>query len=280
MSCRIIDGKSLAEKIRGGVAAEVALMRVKPCLSVVLVGEDPASKVYVSMKEVACLGAGMKSRNIKLPENTSEEKLLAEIRGLNADKTVHGILVQVPLPKQISEAAVLGAVAPEKDVDGFNPCNVGKLQGGTPAFVPATPKGIMRLLKEEGVALAGKHAVVVGRSNIVGKPVASLLLAADATVTQCHSKTKDLAAFTKQADILVVAVGKPRLITKEMVKKGAIVIDAGTSKGTDGKLAGDVDEGVRDIASAITPVPGGVGPMTIAMLLENTLRAARAQGCR
>jgi len=280
MSARIIDGKALAEKIRKQVAAEVAAMRVKPCLSVVLVGEDPASKVYVSMKEVACVGAGVKSKNIKLPENTTEEKLLAEIRALNADKGVHGILVQVPLPKHMREARVLEAVAPEKDVDGFNPCNVGKLQEGNPVFVPATPKGIMRLLEETGVDLAGKHAVVVGRSTIVGKPVAALLLAADATVTQCHSKTKDLAAFTKQADVLVVAVGRPRLITKEMVKKGAVVIDAGTSRTPDGKLVGDVDEGVRDVASAVTPVPGGVGPMTIAMLLGNTLLAARAQGCK
>ncbi|VVB68184.1 Bifunctional protein FolD protein [Candidatus Norongarragalina meridionalis] len=280
MSCRIIDGKALAEKIRSRITKEVASMKTKPCLSVVLVGEDSASKVYVSMKEVACIGAGMKSRNIKLPESTTEEKLLAEIRALNADKSVHAILVQVPLPKQINENRILESVAAEKDVDGFNPCNIGRLHSRSPTFVPATPKGIMRLLDEAGVELAGKHAVVVGRSNIVGKPVAALLLAADATVTQCHSKTKDLAAFTKQADVLVVAVGKPRMIKKDMVKKGAVVIDAGTSRDANGKLAGDVDESVRDVASAITPVPGGVGPMTIAMLLENTLRAARNQGCK
>ncbi|MFH0835394.1 MAG: bifunctional 5,10-methylenetetrahydrofolate dehydrogenase/5,10-methenyltetrahydrofolate cyclohydrolase [Candidatus Micrarchaeota archaeon] len=279
MTARIIDGKAIAEKIRAGVAKEVTGMKTKPCLSVVLVGEDPASKVYVSMKEVACVGAGMKSRNVKLPEETSEAELLKCIRELNADKSVHGILVQVPVPKHINENRVLEEVAPEKDVDGFNPHNVGRLHMGNPAFVPATPRGVMRLIAETGIDLTGKHAVVVGRSNIVGKPVAALLLQADATVTQCHSKTRNLAAITKQADVLVVAVGKPRMITADMVKKGAVVIDVGTTK-VAGKLVGDVDEGVRGVASAITPVPGGSGPMTIAMLLENTLRAARAQGCR
>jgi len=282
MSAQIIDGKAVAEEIRKGLADEVAALKKKtgkePCLAVVLVGENPASKIYVNMKEVACGKTGIKSKKIHLPETVSGKELLEKIAELASDEEVNGILVQIPLPKHISENTVIEAIPPEKDVDGLNPVNMGKLLASSnPWFVPATPKGIMELVKRAGARLDGAEAVVVGRSNLVGKPTAVLLLKEGATVTICHSKTKDLAAHTKNADVLVVAVGKPKLITADMVKKGAIVIDVGTTK-VDGKLVGDVDfEAVKEKASAITPVPGGVGPMTIAMLLENTVLAFKRQ---
>ena len=282
MSAQIIDGKAVAEEIRGRLAAEVAELRKKtgkePCLAVVLVGENPSSKIYVNMKEVACGKTGIKSKKIHLPETVSGKELLEKIAELASDEEVNGILVQIPLPKHISENTVIEAIPPEKDVDGLNPVNMGKLLASSnPWFVPATPKGVMELIKRAGARLDGAEAVVVGRSNLVGKPAAVLLLKEGATVTVCHSKTRDLAAHTKNADVLVVAVGKPKLITADMVKKGAVVIDVGTTK-VDGKLVGDVDfESVKEKAGAITPVPGGVGPMTIAMLLENTVLAFKRQ---
>jgi methylenetetrahydrofolate dehydrogenase (NADP+)/methenyltetrahydrofolate cyclohydrolase len=241
---------------------------------VVLVGEDPASKVYVGQKEKGCLEAGFASFLHRLPESTSQGELLALIERLNSDRTVHGILVQLPLPRQIDPDTVLAAIRPEKDVDGFHPVNMGRLVAGLPASEPCTPKGIMRLLKSTGLTLSGKEAVVIGRSNIVGKPVALMLLAESATVTICHSRTEDLAAHARRADILVAAVGKPRFVTGDMVKEGAIVVDVGINRLEEG-LVGDVDyEPAAERASWITPVPGGVGPMTIAMLLENTLEQA------
>ncbi len=282
MTARLIDGKALAEKHRAHIAAEVARLRrvgLTPGLAVVLVGEDPASQVYVKNKIAACEKVGMASFLHRLPASTPQTELLALIERLNADPTVHGILVQLPLPLQIDDKLVIEAIAPGKDVDGFHAENVGALMLGTPRFVSCTPAGCMAMLHELGLSnLRGKHAVVVGRSNIVGKPMALLLLQAHATVTICHSGTADLAAVTRQADVLVAAVGRPRLITAEMVKPGAIVIDVGINRlppEQGGGLVGDVDfEAVREIASAITPVPGGVGPMTITMLLANTLRAA------
>lgn len=275
MSAVLMDGKALAERIRENLRERVDGMTVKPGLTVILAGEDPASKVYVRNKERACEKAGIRSRVIRLPDSVSQEELLAHIDAANRDEAVHGILVQLPLPRHIDGALVLKAVDPKKDVDGFHVENAGALLNGTPGIAPCTPSGIMELLKDSGVPLEGAHAVVVGRSNIVGKPVALLLLQANCTVTLCHSKTKDLAAITRQADILVAAVGRPRFITRDMVKKGAAVIDVGVNRCADGSLCGDVDfEGVREVAGCITPVPGGVGPMTIAMLMANTLRAA------
>ncbi len=280
----IIDGKAIAERCKERIRAQVAQLPMPPGITVVLVGDDPASKVYVSMKEVGCRDVGMRSEQVTLPKDVSQERLLATIDRLNEDPEVHAILVQLPLPGHIDEGAVLERVRPEKDVDGFHPCNVGLLQLGKATLVPCTPKGVVRLLEESGVAIAGAHAVIVGRSNIVGKPLAQLLLQRDATVTVCHSRTKGLAALTRQADILVAAVGRPGLITAEMVKDGAVVIDVGVNRVEDAhekrgyRLCGDVDFArVREKARAITPVPGGVGPMTIAMLMENTLLAAQAQ---
>ncbi len=277
MTARILDGKRLAAEIKADVKERTALLRqrgVTPGLAVVLVGEDPASKVYVGQKEKGCLEAGFASFLHRLPELTSQGELLALIERLNSDRTVHGILVQLPLPGQIDPDTVLAAIRPDKDVDGFHPVNMGRLVAGLPASEPCTPKGIMRLLKSTGLPLSGKEAVVIGRSNIVGKPVALMLLAESATVTICHSRTEDLAAHARRADILVAAVGKPRFVTGDMVKEGAIVVDVGINRLEEG-LVGDVDyEPAAERASWITPVPGGVGPMTIAMLLENTLEQA------
>lgn len=277
-----IDGNVLAEKVRGRIAAEVTALKARgitPGLAVVLVGEDPASQVYVRNKVAACGKVGMHSVMHRLPAATTEAELLALIDSLNHDATIHGILVQLPLPKHIAEKKVLEAVAAHKDVDGFHAENVGALMIGEPRFVSCTPAGCMEMLRDIGMAdLRGKHAVVIGRSNIVGKPMAMLLLHANATVTICHSGTKDLPAVCRQADILVAAVGKPRFVTADMVKPGAVVIDVGINRlpeAEGGKLVGDVDfAGVNEVAAYLTPVPGGVGPMTITMLLQNTLVAA------
>ena len=277
-----IDGNALAAKVRDRIAVEVAALKargVTPGLAVVLVGEDPASQVYVRNKVAACAKVGMHSVMHKLPAATTEAELLALIDSLNRDAAIHGILVQLPLPKHIAEKKVLEAVAAHKDVDGFHAENVGALMIGEPRFVSCTPAGCMEMLRDIGMTdLRGKHAVVVGRSNIVGKPMAMLLLHANATVTICHSGTKDLAAQCRQADILVAAVGRPRFIKADMVKPGAVVIDVGINRlpeSEGGKLVGDVDfDAVNEVAGYLTPVPGGVGPMTITMLLQNTLVAA------
>lgn len=279
MSAKIIDGKELAKQFRAELKKEIEQLTeqgVTPGLAVILVGEDPASQTYVNSKIKACQEVGIYSRAIRLKENTEEEELLAHIRELNQDERIHGILVQLPLPDHISEMKVLEAIRPEKDVDGFHPINVGNLVIGKPGFLPCTPYGILRMIKSTGVDIAGKHAVIVGRSNIVGKPMAMLLLQEHATITITHSKTKDLASITKQADILVVAVGRAGMIGKDHVKEGAIVIDVGINRNEAGKLVGDVrfDE-VKEVAGYITPVPGGVGPLTITMLLFNTLEAAK-----
>ena len=282
MTARILDGKAIAQKVRDevreGVSRFIAAHGRPPGLDVLLVGEDPASVIYTRNKEKASNEVGMRGRLHRLPAETHEDELLRRLAELNADPSVDGILVQLPLPRQIREARVLDAVDPAKDVDGFHPVNAGLLSTGRPALVPCTPKGCMRLLAEAGADLAGARAVVVGRSNIVGKPMAQLLLAAHATVTIAHSRTRDLAAVCREADVLVAAVGKTRLIQGDWVKDGAIVIDVGMNRTAEGKLAGDVDfDAAQARASWITPVPGGVGPMTIATLLENTLRAARAR---
>ena len=281
MTAKILDGKKIAAEIRASVKGETLLLKergIVPGLAVVLVGDNPASKVYVGQKEKGCLEAGFASFLHRLPGGTSQKDLLDLISKLNADPLVHGILVQLPLPDQIDEEKVIAAIKPEKDVDGFSPVNMGRLVAGMSAIEPCTPKGIMRLLEASGIELAGKEAVVIGRSNIVGKPVALMLLARSATVTVCHSRTRDLAEHTKRADILVAAVGRPRFVTADMVKDGVVVIDVGINRLEEG-LAGDVDfEGVSEKASWITPVPGGVGPMTIAMLLENTLEQAKLSG--
>ena len=277
-----IDGNALAAKVRDRIAVEVAALKargVTPGLAVVLVGEDPASQVYVRNKVAACAKVGMHSVMHKLPAATTEAELLALIDSLNHDAAIHGILVQLPLPKHIAEKKVLEAVAAHKDVDGFHAENVGALMIGEPRFVSCTPAGCMEMLRDIGMTdLRGKHAVVVGRSNIVGKPMAMLLLHANATVTICHSGTKDLDAQCRQADILVAAVGRPRFIKADMVKPGAVVIDVGINRlpeSEGGKLVGDVDfDAVNEVAGYLTPVPGGVGPMTITMLLQNTLVAA------
>jgi len=275
---RIIDGTAIAQQVRDALRKRVTTLAaagVNPGLAVLQVGEDPASKVYVRNKVRACGELGLHSRHIEMPARTSEPALLERIRALNEDAGTHGILVQLPLPQGISGQHVIEAIAPEKDVDGFHPINVGLLATGHPRFVPCTPLGILKLLEYEGIDPGGRHAVVVGRSNIVGKPMALLLLQKGATVTICNSKTPDLGAMTRQGDILVVAAGRPKLVTGAMVKPGAVVIDVGINRLADGKLAGDVDfQGLQGIASLITPVPGGVGPMTIAMLLENTILAA------
>ncbi len=276
----IIDGNKIAQDIRQTVREETLIFKgetgIVPGLAVVLVGQDPASLVYVGRKAKACTEAGFLSREYKLPAETSEAKLLALINDLNHDQLIHGILVQLPLPKHIATDKIIAAIDPHKDVDGFHPVNVGGLVAGSPTFVPCTPRGIMELIARTGIVLAGKDAVVVGRSNIVGKPMAFLLLAQNATVTMCHSKTKDLPGVTSRADVLIAAVGKARMITADMVKEGAVVIDVGVNRLDNGKLAGDVafDE-VAAKTSYITPVPGGVGPVTIAMLMKNTLDAAR-----
>ncbi len=288
MSARIIDGVALGKTIRGEVAAEVAgLNGKKPGLAAVLVGEDPASGVYVRSKGKACEEAGMHSVTIRLSVETTEAELLATVDRLNNDPSIHGILVQLPLPKHINSAKVLHRIDPAKDVDGFHPVNVGKLvTGDKSAFRPATPYGVQQMLMRSGVETRGANAVIVGRSNIVGKPMANLLIqtgpGGDATVTVCHSRTRDLPAVTRTADILIAAIGKPEFVTADMVRPGAVVIDVGINRVDDAsqakgyRLTGDVAYGpVSEVASAITPVPGGVGPMTIAMLLQNTLQAMR-----
>ncbi len=284
MSATVIDGKALAGRIRGEIARAGEKLAeatgVVPGLAAVLVGEDPASATYVRMKERACEAVGFRSRVIRLGADASQRELLDLVAGLNAEEGIHGILVQLPLPPQIDPAAVVRAVDPEKDVDGFHPSNLGRVVQGDleRAFVPATPAGIVRLIDEAGTEIAGAEAVVVGRSDIVGKPVAVLLLHRHATVTICHSATRDLSAHTRRADILVVAVGRAGIVTADMVKPGATVVDVGTNRvetAAGRRLVGDVDPGAFEVAGKMTPVPGGVGPMTITMLLENTLKAAR-----
>jgi methylenetetrahydrofolate dehydrogenase (NADP+) / methenyltetrahydrofolate cyclohydrolase len=281
MAARILDGKSLAAQIRAALKARVGALSqrgIKPGLAVILAGDDPASRVYVRHKRLACDEAGIRSDLHEYDGRVNEEELLRKVHALNDDPAIHGILVQLPLPRQVRSARVLAAVSPAKDVDGFHAANLGALVAGAPGFVPCTPAGVMRLLEHAGVAIQGRHAVVLGRSNIVGKPVSLLLLQKDATVTICHSKSQDLAALARQADILVAAVGRAKLVTGAMVKPGACVIDVGVNRGADGKLVGDVDfDAASRVAGSITPVPGGVGPMTIAMLLENCLRAAENQ---
>jgi methylenetetrahydrofolate dehydrogenase (NADP+) / methenyltetrahydrofolate cyclohydrolase len=287
---KLIDGSAVARSVRAEVAREAAELTargVRPGLAVILVGDDPASAVYVRSKEKACIEAGMKSVVERLPAETTEAELLAHVERCNEDPTIHGILVQMPLPKQIQTDRVIRTIRPDKDVDGFHPVNAGKvLLGERDGFAPCTPAGVQELLRHCGVETLGKDLVLVGRSNIVGKPMAALMLqdelGANATVTICHRFTKDLAAHTRRADILVVAVGKASLVTADMVKPGAVVIDVGINRVDDAgsprgyRIVGDVDfDGVREVASYITPVPGGVGPMTIAMLLKNTVRAAR-----
>ncbi|MBF0614953.1 MAG: bifunctional methylenetetrahydrofolate dehydrogenase/methenyltetrahydrofolate cyclohydrolase FolD [Magnetococcales bacterium] len=276
----VIDGKRIAAEIRESLRVEVQWMREQqgrvPGLAVIIVGDDPASKVYVRMKRQACEAAGMASFHHELPGDISEAALLEVIKKLNADPTVHGILTQLPLPDHISERAVIEAIAPEKDVDGFHPYNVGMLAIGAPLFVPCTPFGVMELLRVEGIDPKSKHVVVVGRSNIVGKPMAMLMLAAHATVTMCHSRSVDLPGLVRAADILVAAVGKPKMISGDWIREGAVVIDVGTNRLPDGSLCGDVDfASAVQRAGYITPSPGGVGPMTIAMLLKNTVMSAR-----
>jgi len=286
---RILDGRVLAHELRTELAGEVAELSAHgtiPGLAVVLVGENPASVSYVTAKEKACVEVGLCSYPHHLPATTQESDLLALIEALNHDPAVHGILVQLPLPKGMDESKILRAVSPDKDVDGFHPMNVGKMLLGEDTFLPCTPHGIVVMLARAGIATPGKHVVVVGRSNIVGKPVANLLLqknaGADATVTVCHTGTRDMAAFTRQADILIVAAGRPNTITADMVKEGVAIVDVGVNRIPDAsrksgfRLVGDVDfDGVLPKASKITPVPGGVGPMTITMLLANTVRSAR-----
>jgi methylenetetrahydrofolate dehydrogenase (NADP+)/methenyltetrahydrofolate cyclohydrolase len=278
MQTRTIDGNAIARELRAGLIPRVAALAaigVRPGLAVLQVGNHPASKIYVRNKVKACGEVGLYSEHIELPADADESTLLGRIRILNNDSRIHGILVQLPLPLGLSAERVLEALAPAKDVDGFHPTNMGLLAVGNPRFVPCTPLGVMKLIEHEEIGVQGRHAVVVGRSNIVGKPVALLLLQKGATVTICNSRTPDLGAMTSQADILVVAAGRPRLVTACMVKPGAVVIDVGITRLADGRLAGDVDfQSVLGTASCITPVPGGVGPMTIAMLLENTVMSA------
>ena len=275
---KILDGKAIAAEIRAELKTRAGALRkdgVVPCLAVLLAGDDPASKIYVRNKKRACEEIGIESRELLFPENVTEEELIAQIRALNEDAAVDAMLVQLPLPKHIDEARVLAEIAPEKDADGFHVVNAGRLFTGQTSVLPCTPAGCMELLRRANVEFSGKHAVVVGRSNIVGKPMAMLLLNEHCTVTVCHSRTKDLARFTRDADILVAAVGRPGMITGEMIKPGAAVIDVGINRLDNGKLMGDVDfASAEPVAGAITPVPGGVGPMTIAMLMQNAILAA------
>ncbi len=275
----IIDGKELSKKLKEQMKDRVAQMRqqgIVPKLVVVLVGNNSASEVYVRNKHKACGEVGIESEVIKMPEETTQQELLDVVKGLNEDRTVDGILVQLPLPGQINEKVVLRSILPEKDVDGFHPVNVGLLSIGDDCYAPATPSGIIAMFKEYGIEIAGKHCVIIGRSNIVGKPMAALLLRHNATVTVCHSKTKNLGELTRQADIVIVATGHRHTLTADMVKEGAVVIDVGMNRNELGKLCGDVDfDEVKEKASFITPVPGGVGPMTITELLENTILAAQ-----
>lgn len=280
----MIDGKAVSARLRQKMAAEVAAMKeagVVPGLAVVLVGENPASQVYVRNKIKACEELGIRSQDYRLPEDTTQEALLDLVGELNRREDIHGILVQLPLPGQIREEAVIAAIAPEKDVDAFHARNVGKIVQGSYNFLPCTPAGVMELIRSTGVPVQGKECVVVGRSNIVGKPMALLMLHENATVTICHSRTRDLGEVTRRADILIVAIGKANFITKDMVKPGAVVIDVGMNRDENGKLCGDVDfAGVEPVAGYLTPVPGGVGPMTITMLMGNTITAAKLLGGR
>lgn len=280
MSQHIIDGKQLVGDIRGKIKEEVDALAAegfRPGLAVVLVGEDPASAVYVRNKAKSCEQVGIYSEVHRLPAETTQAELLGLVDKLNRAPNIHGILVQLPLPKHISEDAVIDAIAVEKDVDGFHPINVGNLSIGKPSLLPCTPAGVIEIIKRTGTTISGKKAVVIGRSNIVGKPVSMLLLRENATVTICHSRTENMEELCREADILVVAIGKPKFVTKQFVKPGAVVIDVGINRLEDGKLAGDVDfDDVVDTAGPITPVPGVVGPMTITMLLQNTLQAAKA----
>lgn len=278
MSTNKIDGKQIAGLVTEKVKERVENLKSKgvvPGLAVVLVGSNPASQTYVNNKTKTCERLGMYSVLIELDENISEAELLKNVEALNQDKKIHGILVQLPLPSQIDEDRVIAAISPLKDVDGFHPENVGKMMIGQQSFLPCTPFGVMKLLEYNDVDIAGKHAVIIGRSNIVGKPMGQLLLQKDATVTYCHSRTKNLHSFTKQADILVVATGRTKMIDASYIKEGAVVIDVGINRDENNKLCGDVDfASAQEVASKITPVPGGVGPMTIAMLMENTCLAA------
>lgn len=278
MTGTIIDGIAIGKEIREEIAVRVNALKEKGCqpgLAVILVGEDQASHTYVKNKQKSTVEVGMKSVLIELPATVTEAELLGHIEKLNDDDSIHGILVQLPLPKHIDENLVIRTIKPDKDVDGFHPQNVGKMIIGQRSFLSCTPYGIIKLLERTGTEMSGKHAVIVGRSNIVGKPMGQLLLQRDATVTYCHSKTKNLTSFTKQADILIVAIGQTKFITGDAIKEGAVVIDVGMNRDENGKLCGDVDfESAKEVASAITPVPGGVGPMTITMLLKNTLHSA------
>jgi len=277
MAAKIIDGKALAAEVRAALKPAVAALAARgarPGLAAIVAGEDAASRLYVRNKIRACEETGVRSELHELPARVAEEAILERVAALNGEASVHGILVQLPLPRHVDPERVLAAVSPAKDVDGFHADNLGLLLRGTPRFVPCTPAGVMRLLEHAAVPIAGRHAVVIGRSSIVGKPLALLLLQKDATVTICHSKTVHLAALAREADVLVAAAGKPRLVGADMVKPGACVVDVGIHRGEGGKLMGDVDfEAVKDIAGWITPVPGGVGPMTVAMLIANTVRA-------
>lgn len=289
MTAAIIDGKKIAAEIRAELASQVHAMKkhgVVPGLGVILVGDDPASKSYVTAKEQACHDIGIFSDDNRLPASTTQEQLMALVRKMNADPRIHGILVQLPLPKHLSESEVLLAIDPDKDVDGFHPTNVGRMVIGEKAFLPCTPHGVVQMLARSGVAIEGAHVVIVGRSNIVGKPLANMLMAkgkyANATVTVCHTRTRDIAYFTRQADIVIAAAGRPNTVTADMIREGAVVIDVGVNRIEDAtrkqgfRLVGDVDfEACKAKASMITPVPGGVGPMTITMLLYNTVESAR-----
>ncbi|GJL53719.1 MAG: bifunctional protein FolD [Nitrospirales bacterium] len=280
MAAQIIDGKSLAQQIRIDIAKEVTEFHeqigIRPGLAAVLVGGDPASAIYVRNKKLACEKAGLYPEEYKLPESTTQDELLTLIHKLNADLKIHGILVQLPLPKHIESKPILEAVSQHKDADGFHPYNVGRLVEGEPVFTPCTPKGVIHMIESTGQSIAGKRAVVIGRSNIVGKPLALLLMHRHATVTVCHSRTQDLPAVCREADIVVAAIGRAQFVTSDMIKGGAIVIDVGINRREDGSLVGDVDfEPAKQQAGWITPVPGGVGPMTIAMLLQNTLESAK-----
>lgn len=278
MSAEIISGKEISKSIREELQQDINQLKsqgIEPGLAVVLVGEDPASEVYVGHKAKTCEQLGVYSEVHRLPKNTEESELLVLIQRLNKDPKINGILVQMPVPEHISEKAVIDAISPDKDVDGFHPVSVGNLMIGDHSFLPCTPAGVIELIKRTGTEIAGKHAVVIGRSNIVGKPVAMLLLREHATVTMCHSRTQNMQSITSQADILVVATGRPEMVTRDFVKPGAIVIDVGINRMENGKLKGDVNfEEVKDVAGHITPVPGGVGPMTITMLMKNTIEAA------
>lgn len=278
MAAQIIDGKAVSARVKEEVRQEIEREGLEVGLAVVIVGDDPASRVYVNNKKKACEFCGIRSLEYLLPSDATQQELNSLVEKLNADESVNGILCQLPLPKHLDEKAVINAISPEKDVDAFHPVNVGGIMTGDYTFLPCTPAGVMQMLRHYNIETQGKHCVVIGRSNIVGKPMAMLMLHANATVTICHSRTADLKEMCRQADILIAAVGKPKFVTADMVKKGAVVIDVGMDRDENGKLCGDVDfAAVEPVASAISPVPGGVGPMTISMLMRNTLTAAKKQ---